>query len=86
MNFKPELSDGQNVTFHIRNVDIAEFELDDDEIDISKRDGKPCVVVCLATTNAGVNDEPNKEFEYYDIRFGDGLVLSAISGHHLEIN
>jgi len=83
MKYKPELKNGQRVTFNLNDVSVKEFEVNDD-FNLVEYDGKTCTVVCLATSNAGPDDEPDKEFEYYDIRFSDGVVLSAISGHHLE--
>jgi hypothetical protein len=83
MKYVPELSDGQRVRFHLKNVSVKEFEVND-EFNLVDYDGQTCEVVCLATANAGSNDKPDKSFEYYDIRFSDGVVLAAISGHHLE--
>jgi hypothetical protein len=80
MKYKPELKNGQRLAFHIKDVSLKEFELNDD-FNLNKYDGKPCAVVCLAVEGAGT---PDKDFEYYDIRFDDGVVLHAISGHHLE--
>ena len=42
--------------------------------------GQTCTIDCLATAS----ELGNKEYGYYDVTFGDGTELLAISGYHLE--
>jgi hypothetical protein len=83
MKYVPELRDGQRVTFHLKDVSVKEFEVNDD-FNLVDYDGQRCGIIGFATVTAGPKDLPDKEFEYYDIRFTDGTILRAISGHHLE--
>lgn len=80
------IPNGTEVTFDLNGVSSAEFDLDDETHDsdwwerkLDELDGKKAIIECLATyTELG-----DKNLEYYDIEFGDGTILYAISGYHL---
>jgi hypothetical protein len=80
------IPNGTEVTFNLKGFEAAEFGLDDEEHDLDwwvtkleQLDGKKAIIECLSTyTELG-----DKDYEYYDIKFGDGTILYAISGYHL---
>jgi hypothetical protein len=72
--------EGDRVIFDIKGME-SEW-LDDEEtgeLAIS-HDGQEAIIIGKATaTEIG-----DKDYEYYDIEFGDGIILNAVSGYHLE--
>jgi hypothetical protein len=83
MTYKPVLKKGQRVQFHLNNLTAAEFG--NMEIDVDEFDGQHATIVDFDSATAGQDDEPDQDFEYYTIRFENGVVWEAISGYHLTV-
>jgi hypothetical protein len=74
------LPDGSKVTFSMKDISGDEFGDDESAEVATSHDGQTATVLALATAT-----EPGeKDYEYYDIRFDDGVELAAISGYHLD--
>lgn len=80
------IPNGTEVTFDLNGVEATGFGFDEEEHDsdwwehkLDQLDGKKAIIEYLATyTELG-----DKNYEYYDIEFGDGTILYAVSGYHL---
>lgn len=74
------IPDGTKVTFSMKDISGDEFGDDESAQVAMSHDGHTATVLTLATAT-----EPGeKDYEYYDIRFDDGVELAAISGYHLD--
>jgi hypothetical protein len=75
MKTKQTIANGSAAIFSLRDLSETDFGVENAE----DREGQLVKVLRLATaTELGEQD-----YEYYDIRFEDGTVWSAISGYHL---
>lgn len=73
------IPDGTRVRFELKDVPLEEFE--EAATAAEAHDGAEATVLRLGTfTELG-----EKDFEYYNIRFDDGIELQVISGYHLEV-
>lgn len=77
------IPNGTKAIFTLADLSSRDFTdgIDWEGGDPEDREGQICEVVCLATaTELG-----EKDYEYYDIKFADGVKWGAISGYHLEL-
>jgi len=74
------LKNGQLVQFDTNNIAREEFVDADNIFDL---DGQLATIIDFDTATAGEDDDADKDFEYYTIRFADGQEFEAISGYHL---
>lgn len=86
--YKPAIKNGTEWIFRLNDISPHEFVACDPEtyqgINLRELDGLKCEVVAFATSTAGPGDVSDPEFEYYDLRFPNGLNLEAVSDYHLE--
>ena len=69
---------GTKCKFSFKDYNDEDFWLNSNVIGLGN---KKCTIISLATyTQLG-----NKDFEYYNIKFDNGIYLNAISGYHLTI-
>ena len=73
---------GDEVRFQMKDVSPEDFE-DNEEL-AESHNGQKAIISSIATATATVDDLGDKNFEYYDIEFGDGIEMIAVSGYHLE--
>ena len=72
--------EGDEVIFDIKGMETEWQQAEEQgELAIS-HSGRTAVIVAQATASH-IGD---KDYEYYDIEFGDGTVLVAVSGYHLK--
>lgn len=79
------IPDGTTCIFSTQDIGYEEFfDTIDTEIDEDKwnsLEGAECDIISLET----FSELGEKDYEYYNIRFGDGTEISGISGYHLEV-
>jgi len=78
-----ELADGTRVRFNLRDISPREFgDLSDigGEGSIEEFEGATGTIESLDVCSG--NEEPNKDFEYYTVKFDNGTTLHAVSGYH----
>jgi len=85
--YTPVLKNGQHVKFNLHNISPTEFGYDNSELEIGIEDldGQHATILNFDNATAGQDDEPEQDFEYYTIRFDNGVTLEAISGYHLTV-
>lgn len=77
---KQSIPDGTKVRFSTKDIGPREFGDEESARVAGEHEGQTATVLTLATaTELG-----EKDYEYYDIRFDDGVELAAISGYHLD--
>ena len=78
--------EGDKAKFNKKDISYSEFE----DVEISKEEIKSienliCTITSLDMDNSDPNDtiENKKDYQYFSIKFDNGVKLDAISGYHL---
>ena len=79
MSKKQSLKNGTKVIFYNEGISFEEWE-ELEMGDIFKKECQTAEILSLeAYTELG-----DKDYEYYNIKFGDGTEFDGVSGYHLE--
>ena len=83
---KSYFNKGDKVRFQLNYNSAREFAecTDLTEEQIEKLDGMIATINCLECANAGPDDPIDKDFEYYDVTFDNGIKIFGCSGYNLE--
>jgi len=78
---------GEIVFFDIKDM-MGEFEdmvkYDEEQGNIAIAHNEQQAIIVAQSLSQCEEGETDKDCEYYDIEFGDGTVLVAVSGYHLD--
>jgi len=72
--------EGDEVIFDIEDMEM-EWREDEEQGEIAISHSGQVAVIVAQVTATKIGD---KDYEYYDIEFGDGTILDAVSGYHLK--
>jgi plastocyanin len=75
---------GDEVRFYMKDVSPEEFGDEEEGELAASHDKMKAIITSQATATATVDELGDKNYEYYDIEFGDGIEIPAVSGYHLE--
>lgn len=75
---------GDEVRFYMKDVSPEDFGDEEEGELAASHDKMKAIITSQATATATVDELGDKNYEYYDIEFGDGIEIPAVSGYHLE--
>ena len=83
---KSYFNKGDKVIFKLKMNSASEFEecTDLNEDQIEELDGMTGIIDCLEFNNKGPDDPIDKDLEYYDVTFENGVEIYGCSGYNLE--
>lgn len=76
---------GDEVRFYMKDVSPEDFGDEEEGELAASHDKMKAIITSQATATATVDELGDKNYEYYDIEFGDGIEIPAVSGYHLEL-